>query len=67
MLRHGVCWNRSAERYGFDRRARQAFGAALGEAVPLLKTRPRELALGAELAQRFAALLLFENARNKTF
>jgi hypothetical protein len=47
--------------------ARQAFAAALGEAVPLLKTHPRKLTLGAELAQRFAALLLFENAKNKTF
>jgi hypothetical protein len=26
-----------------------------------------ELAVGAELAQRFEALLLFENAKNKTF
>jgi hypothetical protein len=30
-------------------------------------TKSAELVVGAELAQRFAALLLFENAQNKTF
>jgi hypothetical protein len=39
---------------------------ARSKAVPH-EDRPRKLAVGAELARGFEALLLFENAKNKTF